>query len=300
MLGKLMKYELKATARWFLPLYCGIIIFAVFSKISTTVINLEEIKHLSSDNLFIQMIVNTAMLVSAFLYAFIIITTIVMTFVIAIRRFYKNLLSDEGYLMFTLPVSSHKLLLSKFLTTMIWYVCSIVVIMISLFILFISKEFFGALLIFPEAISQLLDEFSKVPSLMIFSILTLIDTFISFPFLILMIYVSIAIGHTRHNHKVLYSFGTFLGLNIIISIISNIISFIFFLPYTNLFFSFSPVSDYTFDNTPINRVDNLAVIDATFNSLNSLLIFSLIFSVALSVAFYFVTNYILSKKLNLE
>lgn len=298
MLGKLMKYELKATARWFLPLYCGIIIFAIFSKISTTVINLEEIKHLSSDNLFIQMIVNTAMLVSAFLYGFIIITTIVMTFVIAIRRFYKNLLSDEGYLMFTLPVSSHKLLLSKFLTTMIWYVCSIVVIMISLFILFISKEFFGALLIFPEAISQLLDEFAKVPSLMLFLILTLIDSFISFPFLILMIYVSIAIGHTRHNHKVLYSFGTFLGLNIIISIISNIISFIFFLPYTNLF-SFS-VNGYTFDNTPINPADNLSVIDATFNTLNGLLIFSFIFSIALSVAFYFVTNYILSKKLNLE
>lgn len=226
MLGKLIKYELKATSRWFLPLYCGIIIFAIFSKISTVVINLEDIKHLSYNNPLVELIVNTAMLISGFLYSFVIITTIVMTFVIAIRRFYKNLLSDEGYLMFTLPISSHKLILSKLLTTIIWYTCSILVIIFSLFILIVNKDFLHVMSLLSTALLFFFNEIQKYPSFISFFVLILINLFISIPYLVLMIYASISIGHTRNSHKVLYSFGAFLGLDIIISIVSNIISFI--------------------------------------------------------------------------
>lgn len=287
MLGKLIKYELKATSRWFLPLYCGIIIFAIFSKISTVVINLEDIKHLSYNNPLVELIVNTAMLISGFLYSFVIITTIVMTFVIAIRRFYKNLLSDEGYLMFTLPISSHNLILSKLLTTIIWYTCSILVIIFSLFILIVNKDFLHVMSLLSTALLFFFNEIQKYPSFISFFVLILINLFISIPYLVLMIYASISIGHTRNSHKVLYSFGAFLGLDIIISIVSNIISFIFFFPYFN---SFKIYDSYGAFNS----------IHSIFGSLNSFLIFSLFLSIALCVGFYFITNYILSKKLNLE
>lgn len=36
-------------------------------------------------------------------------------------RFRNNLMTDEGYLMFTLPVSVHQLLWSKLLVSMLWF-----------------------------------------------------------------------------------------------------------------------------------------------------------------------------------
>ena len=33
MLGKLMKYEFKATARWFIPIYAALILFALISRV---------------------------------------------------------------------------------------------------------------------------------------------------------------------------------------------------------------------------------------------------------------------------
>lgn len=298
MLGKLMKYELKATSRWFLPLYCGIIIFAIFSKISTTIINLEGIQNMSSENPFINLIVNTATMVSFFLYAIIIITTIIMTFVIAIRRFYKNLLSDEGYLMFTLPVSTHKLILSKFLSTLIWYICSIAVIILSIFILSFDKNFFYNLSQLPYIISTAFKELQQIPQFLSFMLLLCISFLISFPSMVIMIYVSIAIGHTRHNHRVLYSFGAFLGLNIIISIISNVLSYIILIPNSKKLGYAFEYSITPYGN--ISDADSLALINQSFGFVNNLLIFSIIFSILISVGFYFLTNFILSKKLNLE
>ncbi|MGI6344290.1 MAG: hypothetical protein ACOX18_04380 [Bacillota bacterium] len=40
---------------------------------------------------------------------------------LVVQHFRRNLFSNEGYLMFTLPVSATKLLLSKVITTLIWF-----------------------------------------------------------------------------------------------------------------------------------------------------------------------------------
>lgn len=51
----------------------------------------------------------------------------VLTIVVTIQRFRKNLLGDEGYLMFTLPVSTSSLILSKCITALIYAVLSFIV-----------------------------------------------------------------------------------------------------------------------------------------------------------------------------
>ncbi len=68
----------------------------------------------------------------------------VLTVVSIIQRFYKNLLGDEGFLMFTLPVSSTTLLGSKMLAAMLWTIASSMVGMLSFFLtLFIPVCFAG-------------------------------------------------------------------------------------------------------------------------------------------------------------
>jgi len=42
--------------------------------------------------------------------AILVLAILVSTVLLMIIRFYKNLLSDEGYLMFTLPVNTHQLI----------------------------------------------------------------------------------------------------------------------------------------------------------------------------------------------
>ena len=48
-------------------------------------------------------------------------------------RFYKNFFTDEGYLMFTLPVKTSDLILSKTLVAVIWRLISFLFIILSVF-----------------------------------------------------------------------------------------------------------------------------------------------------------------------
>ena len=117
MLGKLLKYELKATSRVFIPLYIAILVVSIVNGLS---LNLEILN-----------IQGLATIVLMCLF----ISLFVITIVVTIQRFNKNLLKDEGYLMFTLPVSSKHLVLSKYLTSLIWTFLSFVVAFLSFTIL---------------------------------------------------------------------------------------------------------------------------------------------------------------------
>lgn len=56
------------------------------------------------------------------LFVFIIsaITMFVATAIVIIWRFYRNTSSDEGYLLFTLPVKVDYIIISEFLCALIW------------------------------------------------------------------------------------------------------------------------------------------------------------------------------------
>lgn len=109
MLGKLLKYEIKATARSFLPLYAAIIVLALVNKIF----------------LIFQLDYG---IVFGFLALFgLFIALAIVTFVLTVTRFYKNLLSSEGYLMFTLPVQTDQLIWSKLLTAVLWMFVSCII-----------------------------------------------------------------------------------------------------------------------------------------------------------------------------
>ncbi len=63
-----------------------------------------------------------------------------MTLTMMIQRFNKNLLSDEGYLMHTLPVKPWKHIASKLLASMLWMIGSVVVALISILVITYEKE----------------------------------------------------------------------------------------------------------------------------------------------------------------
>lgn len=91
MLGKLMKHEFRATARRMLPLFLVVVLLSCFLRISTAVIDhstrsLPTILHMLNALLWV-------------LFVLLLIGCVVFAVVVMVNRFYKNLLTDEGYLM---------------------------------------------------------------------------------------------------------------------------------------------------------------------------------------------------------
>lgn len=124
MLGKLMKYEIKATQRIFLPLYGLILVFALLIKVFM-LFNIQNARGMAIIPFVITMII----------YCVLIAAVCVMTLVVTIQRFNKNLLGDEGYLSFTLPVKVHSHIDSKMIISLMWTVLSLIVSAVSIFIL---------------------------------------------------------------------------------------------------------------------------------------------------------------------
>ncbi len=106
MLNKLLKYEFRDTARTIPLFYLVSLIFAGLVLLAK-LLNIE----------WFQMTTSIVLLLLG-------IAVSIITFVIIIIRFYKNLYSNEGYLMFTLPVKPGLLLASKSIAAFFWIILS--------------------------------------------------------------------------------------------------------------------------------------------------------------------------------
>ncbi|HHW48659.1 MAG TPA: ABC transporter permease [Clostridiaceae bacterium] len=113
MLSKLLKHEIKDTGRIMPFLYLIAFAATVIAFISFTT-GINWLRYSSSVLLIL-----------------IGIAVFIVTLVFISVRFYQNLYSREGYLMFTLPVKPHFLLVSKAIVSISWLILSSIVTIIS-------------------------------------------------------------------------------------------------------------------------------------------------------------------------
>jgi hypothetical protein len=99
---------------------------------------------------------------------------------------------------------------------------------------------------------------------------------------ILLFYTSMAIGHLFNQHKLLASFGAFVVLNTLTQIVSTTISL---MPLNTTFSHITPGP-----NRLINMLPNPQMAIA----------YGIFLSGLFCVAYFFIINHILSKRLNLE
>lgn len=268
MLGKLLKYELKATSRVFVPLYIAILVVSIVNGLS---LNLEILN-----------IQGLATIVLMCLF----ISLFVITIVVTIQRFNKNLLKDEGYLMFTLPVSSKHLVLSKYLTSLIWTFLSFVVAFLSFTIIFMipTYKYFDFSyfinefnLLFSNMLNlNILGQFIKIIFLMI----------ISYTIFIFNVYLALSVGQLPifNRFRNVSSFIGFLVINLLISYAQNIVS---------LFVNDASVN--------IEAIDNVVYAISSVTSIVSKgLNVAIVINIIIILVLFFATTYILDKKLNLE
>lgn len=262
MLGKLLKYEWKATAKIFVPLYIASFIITVLTRIFTSLPMFKSGVLSLFSNMF------------TLFFIFMSIALFVVAFVAVIYRFYKNMLTDEGYLMHTLPVTPAQHILAKGIVSFCWVALSFIVFFLSLFILLIT----------PEGWNHLVEVFRELPVLILnYNMLPLPALIIEFIFIliasliyyILFVYASFAIGQLFTNRKLIGAFAA----AIILNVVSQVISFAAFIPFIN---------------TQINGVNDV------YRAVQPIMLMSMALVIIQSVAYFIITRYVLKKKLNLQ
>lgn len=266
MLSKLLKYELKATGRIFLPLFLALLIFAGITRL---------ISPIDSEKWA------TPAIISMVIYIIIMAGMFIMTFIMMIQRFKNNLLSDEGYLMHTLPVKPWKHIVSKLFVSMLWIVASGIATLISILIMVLKKGDITRIAAeFADIYHQAFEKSGAYIYLLSFEIV--IGSLVSLASVILIVYASIALGHLFNRHKMLASFGAFIVLSTLSQVLYTLISWI------------PEISN--FSNINISAHDFVAM----QMLIQRMIAYGITFTGLLCAAYFAVTNFILTKRLNLE
>ena len=128
MLGRLFKYELKATSKVLVPIYIAFIAITIISRVSID---------LQVDEGSLWSFING---MGLFVFIISAITMFVATAIVIIWRFYRNTSSDEGYLLFTLPVKVDYIIISEFLCALIWGFLMSVFAVLGIFLMIFNRN----------------------------------------------------------------------------------------------------------------------------------------------------------------
>lgn len=273
MLGKLMKYEFKACGRTFFPMYICILVLSAINGL----FNNYDIFKLSENKLSFAIEDVQGILILVLFALF--ISLFVLTILLTIQRFKKNLLEDEGYLMFTLPVDTKSLILSKFLVALIFVFLSGIVAIAGFMLIGmisggVSLSDIVEILngnIFGNSISS--SDIWKLIGLMITGLTITYSTFI------LTIYLSISVGQLPqfNKHRVAAGVIAFFIINAVVSIIQNFIS------------------EYIVESRMSAEITN--ALSVTFTKYD---ILSVVLDIIIVAIIFMATDWILNKKLNIE
>lgn len=266
MLGKLIKHEFKSTAGMFAALYGVVLVITLILK---GIVEVQTV--LKVDNAVLNMI--TVLTVIAFVLG--IIAIFLGSFVLVIKRFYDNMLKDEGYLSFTLPVRIGEHIAGKSIVGFVWMVISALVAVALVMILGLGHN-------------EILKDVKEVFELAIKEMQTMGYTgyVIELIFVLLlscysgivMGYACFSIGQTLGKNKVLGAFVAYLIIYFVMQIVSSIAMVVIF-------------------GTNLDAINNASVGDALFQPL---MIFSIVLSVIQIVVYIAITNIMLKRKLNLQ
>lgn len=278
MLVRLFKYELKATSKVLVPIYIAFIAITIISRVSID---------LQVDEGSLWSFING---MGLFVFIISAITMFVATAIVIIWRFYRNTSSDEGYLLFTLPVKVDYIIISEFLCALIWGFLMSVFAVLGIFLMIFNRNVDDNIInfsYFGNILSSLTADGIKAIFYLFLDIL--ISTFQE----IMSIYCAISLASLFNKHRLIFSATFYIGLLIVVNafaiLIMNIVEKIFPSGVYNAYsedISFSDiVTSWNTDVAPI------------INSVESIV--DWVFLVVVISIEYIIIRKILSKNLNI-
>ena len=274
MLGKLIKHEFVATWKYFLlidaitivvGLFAGIIGYSVAGRMN----DLPE-----------TVIILLVLCLTGYIFAMISVT--ILTTVYNVVHYYKSLYTSQGYLTFTLPTTTTKILSAKMLVAFIWQIVCCLCVTISVSFLVGSFVIWGLQngeIEIWEAFTEAYNEFMNLfglsgvflASRYIFSLLMQIIMNL------MMFFFAITIGQLWQKHKILASVVAYFVIRFVFGIVSFIVNL----------FSGSLSILLVNDTDPGRYFSHTTLV-------------SLILSIVVTVGMYIASIMITDKKLNLD
>ncbi|MBQ9155678.1 MAG: hypothetical protein IJ137_02735 [Eubacterium sp.] len=282
MLGKLIKYDLKSMLRTMFPLWIALFIASILFGIRSAIFHPGSEAILdSSEADAIQML----MFVILFGVG---VAVFVLNIIVIIQRFWHGLLKDEGYLMFTLPVSVRQLILSKAISAFILSLLSLLVALVC-FLLIIAASILASLKgqvpylwyidVWRELKSALVQAFGRNPAAFAgWTIYWIIAGATDLLGDIYQAYAAMAIGQLSNKNRFISSIIAYIGISIVLSTIVAI-------PLVGL----GQLGGFGF----VHFFDTEAIT-------TTVMIIGLVVNILQLIAFHIITEFILRNNLNLE
>ena len=260
MLRKLMKYEFRATGRIFLPMYAALIIIAGVNR------------------LLMSLKLETPSMIGTVVSVILIIGIFVLTIILAIQRFNRNLLSNEGYLMMTLPVKTDSIILSKLFAAAVWAAGSFAVVMLALFIMAGNRGVFLEFESLWISWNYSLSTLQIVIYLIELAIIAIISIIVS----ALLLYTCISLSMLVNKRRGLFAFGAFVVITTVLQILLAI--------------GVAILRTMTIGNFFNRLFGGLSF----FGGLQVAIVAIFICEIVMSAVFYLITRHMLKNRLNLQ
>lgn len=204
----------------------------------------------------------------------------ILTTLLIVVRFYKNMFTAEGYLTLTLPITTAQHIFVKVVCAMIFDFTTLLSIVISLIVTTagdVCVEIFKA---GGYLVDLFFKEFGFNAGLYIveFAILMLVSSATG----ILLYYACLSIGQLAKKAKIIFAIGVYYLYYIVSQIFGTILTITF-----EVFSTFyEEIGEF--------------IISHQTSSLHIILIVGIVITVLQGIVYYFVTHFIMKKKLNLE
>ncbi len=255
MFWNLVRYEFKNVNKWYLALYAAVLALSAFIGIQTQ----------GFKNLPYQESQATMLFFLSTVFGGLMVTLVISTIFLIIKRFKGSVYDRQGYLTLTLPVSEHYIISAKLVGAFIWSIVSTTVLAISAFIVLTltAPDWFATSDVIPFIETHL-------PQLSLMGVSFLLNTISG----ILCIYLAISIGQLFNEYRTALAVAAYIGIQIVIGFIElsfNLSSNF----YVN---SLVGLNDHFYMGTSIGIVEELIFI----------------------AIFYLGTYYILRNKVNLQ
>lgn len=272
MLKKLIRHEFRATSKSMWSIIAGMVLLTILTRFGA-------IPMLKWNKNFLT---NAIALIILFLFGVGVTALSLAPLIVSAQRFKTGVLGKEGYLTMALPVSSHQLIGSRLITDAVWYALSGVVLiligvgMIANFedIPILFRGFGGMLAVLKTAMRE---HPGAVGNCVIIVFEILIDIVAGVSLLSLLVYAAYAIGFSASRRKSLWT----------VLLIYGFFHVVFWAGIGSLFI---------FGREDMRYGD----FSAGMKAFEGFLAGEFLVMFLLSLVFYFITNYFITKKLNLE
>ena len=273
MVRKLIRYDFQSYFRLLFPVQLIILGIALLNRI----IQLFEPPSGAAD--IVASTYQAGFVATLVLYIVSIIVCFVMTVIVGIIRFYQGMYTNEGYLMHTLPVTPTQHIFAKLLTSVIFFLGSILATFLSFMIITagqVNVEVFKAFFYLMNRYIQSagFDGVLYVLEILLLLCVSLFHIFIKF-------YFCLSVGQLAKRKKILLAFGVFFGIYAVKQILGTALIVISMFSQNLIFV----ISDWLSDSGEL--------------AMHILIWISIVIYSAAALVYFFATRHIMSKKLNL-